>query len=165
MSAAALENIMSALDEPSRRELVKQLIRTLEDPGSSAEQLLDAQDKLDWFAREVKEWFAPAGYRLLVYIPYLQTKMENGLAMPDQSRSQYQTASIHAFVVALGPSAYQDQTRFPHGPWCQEGDRVVMRAYSGTRFKRAGYPFEYALINDDTVEGVIGGGIRIERPL
>jgi len=152
------------LDDLARRQAVTQAIRVLEDPRSSAEEQLAAQDSLDWYAREIKDWFRPAGYKLLVYIPYLQAKMESGLAMPDQSRTQYQTASIHAHVIAVGPEAYRDEKRFPNGPWCQEGDRILMRAYSGTRFKRIGYPFEYALINDDTVDGVMNSDLKIERP-
>ena len=37
--------------------------------------------------------------------------------------------------------------------WCKEGDFVIFRSYSGTRFKVQGKSF--VLINDDTVEGVV----------
>ena len=57
------------------------------------------------------------------------------------------------YVLKLGPDAYQDKNRFPSGPWCQEGDWVVFRPYSGTRMKI--YGKEFRLINDDTVEAVV----------
>ena len=43
--------------------------------------------------------------------------------------------------------------KFPNGPFCQEGDFVIFRSYSGTRFKIHGK--EFRLINDDTVEAVV----------
>jgi chaperonin GroES len=56
-------------------------------------------------------------------------------------------------VLALGETAYGDEEKFPGGPWCQVGDTVLMREYSGTRFKIDGV--EYRLINDDTIEAVV----------
>jgi co-chaperonin GroES (HSP10) len=43
--------------------------------------------------------------------------------------------------------------KFPSGPWCEQGDFVITRAYSGTRFKIHGR--EFRLINDDQVEAVV----------
>jgi hypothetical protein len=57
----------------------------------------------------------------------------------------------------MGSLAYKDQDKFPDGPWCKEGDFVLMRAYSGTRFKvidKDGSQ-EFRLINDDMVEAVV----------
>ena len=64
-----------------------------------------------------------------------------------------QTASIIGLVIALGEAAYKDADKFPDGPYCKEGDFVVFRSYSGTRFKLRGE--EFRLINDDTVEAVV----------
>ena len=50
-------------------------------------------------------------------------------------------------------AAYSDPDKFPTGPYCKEGDFVIFRSYSGTRFKIAGK--EFRLINDDTVEAVV----------
>ena len=51
----------------------------------------------------------------------------------------------------------EDEDKFPDGPWCQEGDFIMMRAYSGTRFKVStpDGDQEFRLINDDTVEAVV----------
>ena len=40
-----------------------------------------------------------------------------------------------------------------HGPYCKEGEWIIMRSYSGTRFKVHGK--EFRLINDDSVEAVV----------
>lgn len=95
----------------------------------------------------------PSGYRLLIAVPEVSEKTEGGVYMPDQLKKAEETASIIGFVVKAGPDAYADSSKFPNGPWCKEGDFVIFRSYSGTRFKVLGK--EFRLINDDTVEAVV----------
>ena len=95
----------------------------------------------------------PSGYRLLIAVPEVSEKTEGGVYMPDQLKKAEETASIVGFVVKAGPDAYADPNKFPNGPWCKEGDFVIFRSYSGTRFKVLGK--EFRLINDDTVEAVV----------
>jgi co-chaperonin GroES (HSP10) len=95
----------------------------------------------------------PSGYRLLIAVPEVSEKTEGGVFMPDQLKKAEETASIVGFVVKAGPDAYADLNKFPNGPWCKEGDFVIFRSYSGTRFKVLGK--EFRLINDDTVEAVV----------
>jgi co-chaperonin GroES (HSP10) len=95
----------------------------------------------------------PSGYRLLIAIPEVNEKTEGGVFMPEQLKKAEETASIVGFVVKAGPEAYGDVNKFPNGPWCNEGDFVIFRSYSGTRFKVLGK--EFRLINDDTVEAVV----------
>tara|TARA_A100000171_G_scaffold48232_1_gene55424 strand:+ start:932 stop:1303 length:372 start_codon:yes stop_codon:yes gene_type:complete len=95
----------------------------------------------------------PKGYKLLIALPEIEEKTEKGVYMPDELRGQESIASIIGFVVKIGSSAYEDKERFPDGAYCKEGDFVIFRSYSGTRFKVMGK--EFRLINDDTVEAVI----------
>lgn len=95
----------------------------------------------------------PSGYRLLIAIPEVSEKTQGGVFMPDQLVKAEETASIVGFVIKVGPEAYADVNKFPSGPWCKEGDFVIFRSYSGTRFKVLGK--EFRLINDDTVEAVV----------
>ena len=95
----------------------------------------------------------PSGYRLLIADPEVSEKTEGGVYMPDQLKKAEETASIVGFVVKAGPDAYADLNKFPNGPWCKEGDFVIFRSYSGSRFKVLGK--EFRLINDDTVEAVV----------
>jgi co-chaperonin GroES (HSP10) len=95
----------------------------------------------------------PSGYRLLIAVPEVSEKTEGGVYMPDQLKKAEETASIIGFVVKSGPDAYADLNKFPNGAWCKEGDFVIFRSYSGTRFKVLGK--EFRLINDDTVEAVV----------
>ena len=95
----------------------------------------------------------PKGYRLLIALPEIDEKTQGGVIMPDGLVKDESTASIIGFVIKMGSDAYADKERFPNGAWCKEGDFVIFRSYSGTRFKVAGK--EFRLINDDTVEGVV----------
>ena len=95
----------------------------------------------------------PAGYRILIALPEVKEKTEGGVYIPDERRDAETVASIVGFVMKTGPDAYSDSKRFPSGPWCKEGDWVMMRAYSGTRVKIHGK--EFRLINDDSVEAVV----------
>ena len=95
----------------------------------------------------------PTGYRLLVALPDVEEMTESGLYIPDERRDAESVASIVGFVLKSGPDVYSDESRFPNGPWCKEGDWIVMRAYSGTRVRVHGK--EFRIINDDSVEAVV----------
>ena len=95
----------------------------------------------------------PKGYKLLIAIPKLEEKTQGGVIIPDKLKGLEQTASIVGLVIALGDAAYKDAEKFPDGPYCKEGDFVIFRSYSGTRFKLRGE--EFRLINDDTVEALV----------
>lgn len=102
----------------------------------------------------------PQGYKVLIAIPKKDEKI-GSIITPDNWRKQEETASIYGCVIALGPDAYKDEMKYPTGPWCSEGDWVVFKSYSGTRFKMDGQ--EYRLINDDTVEAIVDDPRVIER--
>ena len=95
----------------------------------------------------------PQGYKILIGVPEVSDKTEGGVFMPDGLKSAEETASIIGFVMSLGPDAYADKDKFPNGAFCKQGDFVIFRSYSGTRFKIHGK--EFRLINDDTVEAVV----------
>ena len=95
----------------------------------------------------------PKGYKLLISIPKMAEITEGGVHMPDKLIKMEETSSIIGFVVEMGDECYKDKDKFPNGPYCQKGDFVIFRSYSGTRFKIKGD--EFRLINDDTVEAVV----------
>lgn len=95
----------------------------------------------------------PSGYKILIALPQTEETFAGGLIKADITRRQEEASTVIGAVLELGPDAYKDKDKFPSGPWCKEGDFVLIRAYSGTRFKL--YGVEYRLINDDTVEGVV----------
>lgn len=96
----------------------------------------------------------PSGWKILCAVPDVVETFENSaIVKAGQFMKQEEHATTVLFVVKVGPSAYQDTTKFPAGPWCKEGDFVLVRTYSGTRFKI--YGKEFRLINDDQVEAVV----------
>tara|TARA_R110000823_G_scaffold211015_2_gene341381 strand:- start:744 stop:1112 length:369 start_codon:yes stop_codon:yes gene_type:complete len=95
----------------------------------------------------------PTGYKILIAVPEINEKTEGGVFMPDALKKAEETASVIGYVLKLGPDAYSDGSKFPHGPYCEKGDFVIFRSYSGTRFKVMNK--EFRLINDDTVEAVV----------
>jgi len=74
---------------------------------------------------------------------------EKATMLPEQEEH----ATTVLFVLKVGPDAYKDTTKFPAGAWCKAGDFVLVRTYSGTRFKIFGK--EFRLINDDQVDAVV----------
>lgn len=95
----------------------------------------------------------PTGYKLLIALPDPEEKTEGGILKASQTLQAEEIGSIVGFVITMGPDAYKSTDRFPSGPYCKEGDWIMMRSYSGTRFKVHGK--EFRLINDDSVEGVV----------
>lgn len=94
----------------------------------------------------------PCGYKILVGLPKIEEKYDSGIIKADSIVRNDEIATVVGFVLEVGPDCYKDTTKFPSGPLCQKGDFILMRAYSGTRFKLHGV--EFRLINDDAVEAV-----------
>lgn len=95
----------------------------------------------------------PKGYRILCAVPEADETFEGGILKDSLTKRVEENATVVLFVLKMGDLCYKDESRFPTGPWCKEGDFVLTRAYAGTRFKIHGR--EFRIINDDTVEGVV----------
>jgi co-chaperonin GroES (HSP10) len=103
----------------------------------------------------------PATYHLLCVLPEIEDKYDSGLVKSGQTMHFEEVMSPVLFVVAMGPDAYADKTRFPSGPSCKVGDFVLVRPNTGTRVKIHGR--EFRLINDDSVEAVVQDPRGISR--
>jgi co-chaperonin GroES (HSP10) len=103
----------------------------------------------------------PSGYRILCAIPEVEAEYESGLLKADATINYEEKLATVLFVVDLGPDCYQDKTRFPNGPWCKQGDFVIVRPNAGTRLLIHGR--EFRLINDDSVESVVEDPRGIKR--
>lgn len=102
---------------------------------------------------KAKQLPEPTGYHILVGLPEVDEKTSGGILKTIETARGEEVSSIVGFVLKLGPQCYADKNRFPNGPWCKEGDFIIMRPYSGTRMMIHGK--EFRLINDDTVEAVV----------
>ena len=98
----------------------------------------------------------PTGYKLLCIVPEVDEKIA-GTTLDLVRDAATMRAEEHAttvlFVMRVGPDAYKDTSKFPSGPWCKEGDFVLVRTYTGTRFKVFGK--EFRVLNDDQIECVV----------
>ena len=104
-------------------------------------------------ARKANQLPKPQGYKILIALPEPEEKTEGGIIKSARSLQDEEVGSIVGMVLKLGPDTYSDPQRFPSGAFCKEGDWILMRSYSGTRFKVHGK--EFRLINDDSVEAVV----------
>ena len=106
----------------------------------------------------------PAGYRILCAIPEAEAKFEDseiGLIKADETMRNEETLTTVLFVVDMGPDCYKDPDKFPTGPWCKQGDFVLVRPHAGTRLVIHGR--EFRIINDDSVEGTVDDPRGIKR--
>ena len=110
-------------------------------------EMKDATEK----ARQLPD---PVGWKILCAVPQAEDTFEgSSILMSDAMRKQEEIATTVLFVVKVGPDCYQDKAKYPQGPWCKEGDFVLVRTYSGTRFKIHGR--EFRVIYEDQVEATV----------
>jgi len=129
-----------------------------EESQSKAPSLEDAYtetgfvpEKLDQSVRDMIP--TPTGWRIAI-LPYRGAeKTKGGIVLSEETQRKTQLATVCGYVLKLGPLAYADESRYPTGPWCQEGDWIVFGRYAGARIPIDGG--EIRLINDDEVLGVI----------
>ena len=103
----------------------------------------------------------PVGYRMLVVKPEINATSEGGIALAEITTRREEAGAVVGLVLKQGDLCYKDATKFPTGPWCKEGDFVLLRAYSGSRFSVDGK--EFIIVNDDMIEGVVEDPRGINR--
>jgi len=112
--------------------------------------------------QKAKQLPDPKRFMMLCVIPDAPEEFEDSALIKSNQTIHYEEVlSPVLFVVKLGPDCYKDESRFPSGPSCKEGDFVVVRPNSGTRLKIHGR--EFRIINDDSVEAVVEDPRGISR--
>lgn len=95
----------------------------------------------------------PTGWRI-VLLPYRGAqKTKGGIVLADQTVERNQLTTVCAYVLRVGDLAYKDESKFPNGPWCKEGDWVIFGRYAGARIGIDGG--EIRILNDDEILAVI----------
>tara|TARA_R110002020_G_scaffold79165_9_gene198705 strand:+ start:7173 stop:7574 length:402 start_codon:yes stop_codon:yes gene_type:complete len=104
----------------------------------------------------------PVGYRVLVALPNIEDTFGTGeIVKASGTKHEEYVLSIIGLVIDMGSEAYADKERFATGPWCKQGDYVMFRANTGTRFTVGQQ--EYRLMNDDSIEAVVSDPRIISR--
>lgn len=117
-------------------------------------QPVDAPEETASDEQKAKSLPEPTGWKILCVVPDVSNTFENSSIIKAESvmRQEEHTTTV-LWVLKVGPQAYKDPDKFLTGPWCKEGDFVLVRAYAGTRFKIFGR--EFRLLNDDQVDAVV----------
>jgi len=123
--------------------------------GADATPLPETAEKK---AKQIPE---PSGFHILCMVPEVEDKFDSGLVKAESTIGFEERLTTVLFVMKLGPDCYKDPARFPSGPWCKEGDFILVRPNTGSRLKIHGR--EFRIINDDTVEGLVDDPRGIAR--
>lgn len=134
-------------------------------PGVSMPKPIQPMDEADDSAppeAKATQLPDPTGYKILCVIPDVSQTFEgSSIVKADSMMRAEEHATTVLFVLKVGPDAYKDTAKFPSGPWCKAGDFVLVRTYSGTRFKI--YGKEFRLLNDDQIDAVVQDPRGISR--
>ena len=103
----------------------------------------------------------PVVYRLLIALPNVDETFGGEIVKATKTLRDDYILSTIGVVLDMGEQAYSDKDRFPTGPWCKQGDYVMFRANTGTRFKVGQQ--EYRLMNDDSIEAIVDDPSVIAR--
>ena len=102
---------------------------------------------------EVEKIPQPSGWRMVLFPLKLQGKTKGGVLLTDETVTESQVTTNICKVLKMGPEAYKDKEKFPSGPWCKEGDWVLITRYAGSRIRIDGG--ELRIINDDEILAVV----------
>ena len=102
---------------------------------------------------EVEKITQPSGWRMVLFPLKLQGKTKGGVLLTDDTVTESQVTTNICKVLKMGPECYKDKEKFPSGPWCKEGDWVLITRYAGSRIRIDGG--ELRIINDDEILAVV----------
>ena len=102
---------------------------------------------------EVETIPQPSGWRMVLFPLKLQGKTKGGVLLTDETVTESQVTTNICKVLKMGPECYKDKEKFPSGPWCKEGDWVLITRYAGSRIRIDGG--ELRIINDDEILAVV----------
>ena len=129
--------------------------------GQNPEKPSETTTLPDTPEKKAKQIPEPSGFHVLCMVPEIEEKFDSGIVKAETTMFAEERLTTVLFVMKLGPDCYKDTARFPSGPWCKEGDFILVRPNSGTRLLIHGQ--EFRVINDDTVEGVVEDPRGISR--
>ena len=118
-------------------------------PERLVKQKAEAEEKT-----EAAKLPVPTGWRILI-MPYTPPKVtKGGIEIPDEVLDRERLAINVGLVMAVGPLAYKDESKFgSESPWCKKNDWVMFGKYAGSRFSIDGG--ELRLLNDDEILAVV----------
>jgi co-chaperonin GroES (HSP10) len=144
MEATALEKKWA---EEAAAQVEREAAAKAAEEAAKAEHIEQAQSLKELLPR-------PTGWRIVV-LPYRGAKRsKGGIELANETIERQQLTTTCAYVLSVGPLAYQDTSKFPGGAWCKEGDWIIFGRYAGARMAIDGG--EIRILNDDEILATIG---------
>lgn len=148
MEAEAVEKPMTALEKKWQEEAQSR--------GPSLDDVFDSDGKLKPETLEgpvMDRIPTPTGWRIAI-LPYRGAeKTKGGIVLSEETQKRTQLGTTCGYVLRVGDLAYKDESKFPNGPWCKEGDWIIFGRYAGSRINIDGG--EIRILNDDEIIGVV----------
>ena len=117
----------------------------------------------DFAFPDIKPYVQAVGQRLIVQVRTPATKSRGGILFANDTRESEKWNTAVARVISMGDLAYCDRNTgdgWPEGPWCKEGDFVLIPKYGAHTWQQpipgrdAGDEALFSIINDRDVIGV-----------
>jgi co-chaperonin GroES (HSP10) len=144
MEATALEKKWA---EEAAAQVEREAATKAAEEAAKAEHIEHAQSLKELLPR-------PTGWRIVV-LPYRGAKRsKGGIELANETIERQQLTTTCAYVLSVGPLAYQDTSKFPTGAWCKEGEWIIFGRYAGARMAIDGG--EIRILNDDEILATIG---------
>ncbi len=103
-----------------------------------------------------RDLLKPTGYHVLLKTEAVSNVTESGIiTSTENQRQREETGNDVHEVIAMGPDCYKNPEKFPNGPWCEVGDRVMTPNYPGHKIEINGDL--YWLANDEDIQ------IKVEK--
>jgi hypothetical protein len=100
----------------------------------------------------------PTGYHVMVlqYVRPEAKTLAGGqrLYFADKTRTEDEFQGRVGLVLALGPDAYRDPSKYPSGPWVRPGDTVIWPTLETAAQRQRYHGLVIAFLPDDRVVGV-----------
>lgn len=142
------------MEEATLTPLEQKWLKEKEERGPSLEDAYNEEGQFDPvnLEQEVKDRIpSPTGWRIAI-LPYRGAeKSKGGIVLAEETQKRTQLATVCGYVLKVGSLAYMDESKFPTGAWCKEGDWVIFGRYAGSRIAIDGG--EIRILNDDEIIG------------
>ena len=75
------------------------------------------------------------GFHVLVRPVSIKEKTKGGILLPNSTKDDMSYLTTIGEVIKIGDLAYNDNEKFPKGPWCQLGDYIYYAKHAGQKIQ------------------------------
>jgi|TARA_R110002126_G_scaffold1072_1_gene6543 co-chaperonin GroES (HSP10) len=89
------------------------------------------------------------GFHVLVRPVSVKEKTKGGILIPNSTKEDMSYLTTVGKVIKIGNLAYNDENKFPKGPWCKVGDYICYGKHAGQKIQYK--EIKMILLYDDQV--------------